>query len=224
MNDGDVTAQALHDFEYVRSKKNRGAARDHALQHRLQSSGGDSVDAFEGFVEEENFGAVNYGGGHGEFFLHAVGIIGDQLFRLIGELHEVEEFGGALGGGLAVESVHAAGEVQELGAGEASEERHPFGDDSDLTLHFHWILLQVKAEDFDAARAGRKQAGEHFDGRRFARAVGAEKTEELSRGHAEIDAVDSDQVSEAAGQTLSGDCGSGVHETSESSTDGRIAA
>src|SRR5579863_6196502 len=65
----------------------------------------------KGFVEEEDLRAVNYGGGHGQFFLHAVGIVGDELFWLIGELHKVEEFGGALGGGYAVESVHAAGEV-----------------------------------------------------------------------------------------------------------------
>src|SRR5579863_9294023 len=121
MDDGDVAAQALDDFEHVRSEENRGAARDHALQHGFERAGGDGVHAFEWLVEEQNFGAVNYGGGHSQLFLHAVGIVGDEFLGLVGELHEVEQLGGALGGGFAVQSVHAAGKVQKFGAGETSE-------------------------------------------------------------------------------------------------------
>ena len=121
MNDGDVAAQALHDFEHVRGQKNRGAAGDHALQHGFQRAGGDGVHAFEGLVEEQNLRGVYHGGGERQLLLHAVGIVGDQFLRLIGELHEVEQLGGALGGGIAVEAVHASGEAEELSAGEATE-------------------------------------------------------------------------------------------------------
>ncbi len=56
MNDGNVAAQALDDFEHVRGQKNRGAARDHALQHGLQSASGDGVHALERLIEKQNFG------------------------------------------------------------------------------------------------------------------------------------------------------------------------
>ena len=102
---------------------------------------------------------VNDGGGHGQLFLHAVRVVGDQLLGLVGELHEFEQFGGAFGGGLAVEAVHASGEAEELGAGEAAEQRHAFGHDADLALDFDRVRVEIEAEDFDAfpkwARAGR---------------------------------------------------------------------
>src|ERR1700691_2624851 len=111
MNDGDVAAQPLHNFKYVRGEKNSSAARDHALQHGFQGSGGDCVHAFEWLVAEKTLGSMNPSRRHRQFFLHPMGIIGDQLLRLIGELHEVEQFGGATGGGLAVKPVHATSEV-----------------------------------------------------------------------------------------------------------------
>jgi len=40
-------------------------------------------------------------------------------------------------------------------AGQSSEERHAFGDDADLTLHFDWMLLHIKSENFNSSRAGR---------------------------------------------------------------------
>ena len=93
-----------------------------------------------------------------------MGVIGDQLLGLIGKLHEIEQFGGSLGRGHAVQSVHAAREVQELGSSEPSEERHAFGDDADLPLHLHRMRRQIESENFNSSCAGRKQTGEHFDG------------------------------------------------------------
>src|SRR5579863_1466009 len=218
MDDGDVAAQALHDFEHVRSEENRGAARDHALQHGFEGAGGDGVHALERLVEKQNFGSVNYGGGHGQLFLHAVGIVGDEFLGLVGELHEVEQFGGTLGGGFAVQAIHASGEVQEFGSGEAAEQRHAFGDDADLPFDFYGTDVEVESEDLDLPGTGREQSGEHLDGGGFPCAVGAEEAEELAGRHLQVDAVDGKQLAEAAGQALGGDGGCGVHETSESST------
>jgi hypothetical protein len=77
---------------------------------------------------------VDDGGGKRELLLHAVGEVGDQLARFVGELHEVEELSGAAQGGFAVEAVHAADEVKILGGSEAAHEGHAFGDDADLAL------------------------------------------------------------------------------------------
>ena len=115
MDDGDVAAEALDDFEHVRGEEDGGAALGHALQHGFERAGGDGVDAFEGLVEEEDSGAVDDGGGERELFLHAVGEVGDELFRLVGEVHEVEEFFGAAVGGFAIEAVHAADEAEVFG-------------------------------------------------------------------------------------------------------------
>ena len=99
VDDGDVSAEALDDFQDVGGEEDRCAAGDHALEHRLESAGGDGVDPFEWLVEEENFGAVDDGSGECELFLHAVGEVGDEFFCFVGESHELEELGGAGGGG-----------------------------------------------------------------------------------------------------------------------------
>ncbi len=220
MNDGDVAAQALHDFENVRGQEDRGAAGDHALQHRFQCAGGDCVHAFEGLVEKQNLGPVDHGGGEGQLLLHAVGIIGNEFFRLVGELHEFEQLGGALSCGGAVEAVHASGKAEELGAGEAAEQGHAFGHDPDLALDFDGMRVEIDAEDFDASGAGREQAGQHFDGGGFTRAIGAEEAEELSGGDAQVDVVNGYEFSEAAGQAFCRDGGCEVHRVFESSIPG----
>ena len=139
VDDGDVGAEALDDLEDVRGEEDGGAAGDHALKHGFEDAGGDGVDAFEGLVEEEHVGAVDDGGGEGEFFLHAVGEVGDELFCFVGEAHELEELVGAGGGGGGVEAVHAADEAEIFGCGEAAEEGEAFGDDADLALDFDGV-------------------------------------------------------------------------------------
>ena len=59
VDDGDVGAETLDDFEDVGGEEDGGAASDHALEHGLESTGGDGVDAFKGLVEEEDAGAVD---------------------------------------------------------------------------------------------------------------------------------------------------------------------
>src|SRR5439155_19064074 len=90
VDDGDVAAEALDDLQDVGGEEDRGAARDHALEHRLERAGGDRVHSLERLVEEENARAVDDGGGERELLLHAVGVVGDERFRPVGELHEIE--------------------------------------------------------------------------------------------------------------------------------------
>ncbi len=153
-DDGDVGAEALDDLEDVGGEEDGGAAGDHALEHGFEGSGGDGVDAFEGLVEEEDAGAVDDGGGEGEFFLHAVGEVGDELAGFVGEAHEFEQLGGAGGGGGGVEAVHAADEAQILGCGEAAEEGEAFGDDADLTADVGGVGGGIESEDIYAAGGG----------------------------------------------------------------------
>ncbi len=142
VDDGHVGAEALDDFEDVRGEEDGGAAGDHALEHGFEGAGGDGVDAFEGLVEKEDLGAVDDGGGEREFFLHAVREVGDELFGVAGEGHEVEQLGGALSRWFRVEAVHAADEVEVLGRGEAAEEGEAFGDDADLALELDGVAVR----------------------------------------------------------------------------------
>ena len=47
----------------------------------------------------------------------------------------------------------------------------------------------IMAVDFDLARGGMEQGGEHFDGRGFARAIRTEEGEDFSLDHIETDIV-----------------------------------
>ena len=198
VDDGDVGAEALYDFEHVGREEDGGAALDHPVEHVFEDAGGYGVDAFEGLVQEEDFGAVDDGGGERELLLHAVGEVGDHLFAVGGEGHEVEQVAGALGGGDGVETVHAADEGEVLGRVEAAEEGEAFGDYAYLALELDGVGGEVLAENFDAAGGGGEEAGEHLDGGGFAGAVGSEEAEELALGDGEIDTGDGCEITEAA--------------------------
>ena len=151
MNDSHVAAKAFDDFEDVRGEKDRSPTSNHALKHGFQGAGGDRIDAFEGFVKKKDLGAVDYGGCEGQLFLHAMGIVGDELARLIGELHEVEELRGAPRADVAIEAVHSADERQVLRSGEPAEESQSLGHDADLPLHIDNLALEVQPQNFDSA-------------------------------------------------------------------------
>jgi hypothetical protein len=212
VDDGDVGAEALDDLEDVRGEEDGGAASDHALEHGLERARGDGVDAFEGLVEEEDPGAVDDGCGEGELFLHAVGEVGDELAGFGGEAHEVEELGGASGGGGGVEAVHATDEAEVFGCGEATEEGEAFGDDTDLSFDLDGVGDGVEAKDLDGPGGGCEEASEHLDGGGFASAVRAEEAEELAGGNGEVDVLDGGEVAETAGEACRGHGGGHVRE------------
>src|ERR1700758_855735 len=161
---------------------------------------------------------MNYGGRKGELLLHAMGIVGNEFFRLVRELHKFKQLGGAAGRCRAVKAIHASRETEEFGAGEAPEQSHAFGHDADLALHFDGMSVEIEPENFDSSGTGCKQSGEHLDRGRFPCAVGAQEAEELSRSNAQVHAVHGNEFSETAGQALSADGGGKIHQFSESST------
>src|ERR1700733_14260405 len=213
VNDGDVAAEALDDFEHMGGQENCCAVANHSLQHGLESAGGDGVHTFERLVKKKHARTVNDGGGHGQLLLHAVRIIGDERFGTIAELHEIEEFGGALRCGLAIEAVHAADEIEIFGAGEPSEKREALRDDADLALHGDRIFFKVDPKNSDAAFAGSEQAGEHFNGGGFTGAVGAEEAEKLAGGYVHLNVVHRGERAKTAREIFYAD-GWGVHEHS----------
>src|SRR2546428_5222179 len=140
-----------------------------------------------------------------------MGVVGDEGFRAVGKLHEVEQLGGALRCGRAVQPMQPAGKVQMIRSSKTFEQRQAFGNHADLPLYFDRMLFEIESQQANAAGAGCQQACEHLDGCGLACAVGSQKAEELSGAHSEIDPVDSHQFAEAAGQAVGrkrprGDC------------------
>lgn len=103
---------------------------------------------------------------------------------------------------VAAGSRHAADEGEVFPRGEVVEQREVLGHHADAALHLERAarIAHVLAEDADAAAAGCEQAGEHFDGGGFARAVGAEEAVEAARGDAEAELVDGAEGTEVPRQ------------------------
>jgi hypothetical protein len=155
---------------------------------------------------------VDDGGGEGEFFLHTVGEVCDELAGFASQAHEVEELCSARVGGGRVEAVHATYETEVFGCGEAAEEGEAFGDDTDLTLDLYGIGDGVKAKDLNGAGGGSEKAGKHLDGGGFAGSVRTEEAEELAGGDGEVDVLNGGKVAETAGEACRGDGGDHVRE------------
>ena len=98
-----------------------------------------------------------------------------------------------------------AGEKQVLFHREVVEEAQVFGQDADAALQFQGIGLDVDAANLHLAGRRRKQAGEHFHGGRFSRAVGPEEGADRSGGDLEGKTVHGGEFPEAARQVAARD-------------------
>jgi len=90
---------------------------------------------------------MNHRCSHGQFLLHAVREIGDQLLLLVGQLHKLEQFLGALRRRRAIETIHAPHKTQILLRSQPAKKRHPFRHHADLPLHICRVALQIFAEN-----------------------------------------------------------------------------
>ena len=73
-DDDDAVADQLDDFEHVRDVEDGLALRGELLQQVFEEPGGDDVEAGERFVEDEQLGIVQQGGGDEDALLHALGV------------------------------------------------------------------------------------------------------------------------------------------------------
>src|SRR5207248_2715080 len=81
-------------------------------------------------------------------------------------------------------------EVEILAAGQLVIEGRVLEHQPDPLPYARRITHDVDARNPRAARGRAQQSAEHRDGRRLARAVGAEKAEYLARLHVEVDTPD----------------------------------
>ena len=87
--DGHHIAELFRDLKHVGGEED-GSASVAVLAHEgLELVRGDGVEADEGFVHDDELRLVDEGGDEGELLLHAVGIGGDGLGEVVGELELV---------------------------------------------------------------------------------------------------------------------------------------
>ena len=199
-DDGHVGAEPLDDLQHMRREKDRSAAFDAAFEHVAQRARGHGVHAFEWFVEEEQVGIRNQRGGEGEFLLHAVRVFQREFFLIVQEIHDGEQFGGALADDGEIHPIHAADEGEVFAAREIVPERKVLRHDTDAAFDGEGPrgIADIFAEDLDAPAARGEQAGEHLDGGGFARAVRPEEAVEAARLDAEIKLVHRAEIPEVA--------------------------
>src|SRR5690606_27959488 len=102
---------------------------------------------------------------------------------------------------LPAQPVHGAGEVEQLGAGQALVEVELLREHPDAGLHLGWLLPGVELPDAGGALVGPKQPHDHADGGGLPRAVLAEQAVELTRLDGEVQVVDGGVLPEATGQS-----------------------
>ena len=148
------------------------------------------IEPGAGLVEEQNFGLVGDGAGNLDALGEAAGEGLDERLGALGELEELEQFVG-LFRRLGVRHAEvAAVEVDVLPDGALAVEGIELGDDAHVAAGLGGMLDDVDSGDGDLARSGQRAGGADADGGAFARAVGAEQTEELAAPDREVDALD----------------------------------
>src|SRR5262249_21722879 len=106
---------------------------------------------------------------------------------------------------LAGQSLDAGEEADVLIDGEAFVEGETLRHVPDSALHAFRIAAHVDGADERCAARRLEQSAEHPDGGRLARAVRAEKSEDLSLTHIEGQMIDGDEVAEAPREILDDD-------------------
>ncbi len=172
---------------------------------RSQGFGGDGVEAFKGFVEEQDARVVKQGERERGFLAHAVRALIDEGMAAVFEGERAQQLIGAGVGFAASESVDGAGEKEVLLDGEGGEESEGFGQHSDEALDGDGIDRHVMTGDEDLARGGLEQAGEHFEGSGFAGSVGTEEGADGAGGDFEVKAIDCRVLAVALGEIPAGD-------------------
>src|SRR4051812_42003219 len=101
---------------------------------------------------------------------------------------------------VTVLTVQASHEAQKLGAGQLLVDEWPVGDESELRLRRQRILGEIDSRQVDRSRSRLQNSGDHAQRGRLAGAIGAEESEQLAIGNAQINGVDGSKGSVFLGQ------------------------
>src|SRR6185436_21134538 len=96
--------------------------------------------------------------------------------------------------------VQARDETQELRAGQLLVDEWAVRDEAELHLRRDRVLRDIDAADLDGAPGGPEDAGDHPQRRGLAGPVRAEKAEQLTARHLEVEAIHGGEAPVVLGQ------------------------
>ena len=138
-----------------------------------------NVQAVGRLVEDDEFGVVDEGDRDGDLLLHARRKIGDFRLRKLVDAEAGKEHFFALVPYLGGDILQFAEKIEGVVGGEKFVRFEFAGQKSDLRAHFVRLAHDGITVDFGVAFVRADEGGEHAERRRFARAVGAEKSVDL---------------------------------------------
>ena len=162
------------------------------------------VDAGSGFVEEQKFRLVDEASGEGEALFPAAGKLPSELVAAVREPEALEaalDRCGAIG-----HRVNAGDKIEVFANTQVFVITEFLRHVADVALDLGLLLADIETEASARAGVGREEAAQHTDERRFAGAIGSQKTVDLAAAHREVDGVDDDFVAEALGDASDVDC------------------
>ena len=176
VHDRDTVAEALGFFHVVRRVEDGEAFFFEAGDVFEEVVAGLGVDADGGFVEQDDFRAMNHGGGEVEAAEHAAGVALRAVFASVPEFDQFEGFFDASSEVGAAEAVEGAEEMDVFLAGQFEVECGGLRGDADLAADFGFGGIGL-AVDRDHAAGGREVADHHPERGGLTGTVGAEEAE-----------------------------------------------
>jgi hypothetical protein len=179
-HDADARARLLRAEQVVGGHQHRHAFPAEPRQERRELVGGFGVEARRRLVEQQRLRVLRQRDRDAHLLPHPLRVDADALVgRRRVQPHLVQEVEELQARVVGVPRQRAE-VLQVLETGEIPVEHHRLGDVGQVLLGLEGMLRHVDA--VDACRAGRwlHEVEEEIDGRRLARAVGAEEAEDVS--------------------------------------------
>ncbi len=153
-------------------------------------------------VEDGDLRALHQDFGKSEPLAHAAREGADAMLGKLGESDAIERLGDTLLALGEPEADQTGGVTQIVGSGELVVEADGVGQITDAALDRQRLARRIEAKHAYLAAGNVGQPEQHQDGRRLARAVGAEETENLPPPDGERDVIDGDRLPVGLGEAF----------------------
>ena len=137
---------------------------------------------------------MNEGGSQGDLLRHARRVVADQFLAGLGQVEGCEELVSALAGDGGIQAVEHAHVDEEVRSGEAVEEAHAVGHDTEQAARPLRVAPHVDAVHVGGTAVGGEQAGGHGERRGLSGAVRTDDPVEGSSGDVEGQVRNGDEV------------------------------
>src|SRR5581483_8997534 len=200
LDDADAVADFFGDADAVGGKKNRRAAARQSAEKILERARAARIHAHHRLVHYQDARFMEQRGADHEPLLHAVGIAFHQLVPPGAQLELFEQFGDARRQPRGFDAVELADELEKFAAAELFINERTVGNEAGDRFGPLRRAHHIVAAEQDPARGCLQDAHHHPDRRRFAGAVGAEKAEDFTRRHDQVEIVDGGEPAVAFGK------------------------